>query len=125
MKLDPDCVRDILLEIEEKCDYLNIYEFPKEADRLKSYDQMKVLYHMKQCDRSGLIVGFKPDMSQNCRVTDLSPSGHEFLANIRSETTWNATKDISKKIGSDSLGAMLQVATAVVTEIIKNHLGIH
>jgi hypothetical protein len=125
MKLNPDCIRDVLLDVEEKCDYINCFEFPDDSNRLKSYDRNTALYHIKQCDRSGLITGFKTLLNTGCLIGDLSPSGHEFLSNIRSETTWNATKEITKKIGTDSLSAMLQVASGIVAEIIKNYLGIH
>lgn len=80
---------------------------------------------MSQSERSGLIEGVKfYDGSKSFWVADLSPSGHEFLANIQSDTLWNNVKNISSKVGSKSLNTMIQIASAVVTEIIKSQLGL-
>lgn len=125
MRLDPDCIREILFELEEKCDYRQQYSFPDDADRLKLFDQDFVMYHLRQCEMSGLIVGFQRYMGGSCSIKDLSPAGHEFIADIRSDTNWNKTKDVAKNVGSSSLGALVQIASAVITEMIKKNFGIN
>lgn len=57
------------------------------------------------------------------RLDDITYQGHQFLANIRSDTIWNDVKEVSKKVGSNSLQAVSQIATAVITAIINNQLG--
>lgn len=64
------------------------------------------------------------DVNGNFRVSDLSPHGHEFLANIREDTIWNDVKSISSKVGSKSLSAVSQIASLVIAEIIKSQLGL-
>nr|WP_242851552.1 DUF2513 domain-containing protein [Clostridium sp. DMHC 10] len=58
----------------------------------------------------------------NCLIHDLSPYGHEFLANIRSDTNWSKTKEIASKVGSFSLDALSKIAVSVVTSLIKGNI---
>ena len=55
MRLNPDCIRDILLTVEENTGYREsmLYESNQEFARLKKYSEDVVRYHMKQCDLNG------------------------------------------------------------------------
>jgi len=125
MKLNPDCVRDILLLVEKKVDFgmfleLNVSSPHKD---LSSYSHPEILYHISQCEKAGLIDSASYyDDGDGVDVGDLSPLGHQLLADIRSDTVWSKTKTVSKKVGSTSLNALVQIATGVVTQIIKNEL---
>ena len=127
MKLNPDCIRDILLTIEEVTDYLNEWTFDSKsmnAPLLSKYSYDEIVYHISQCDKAGLIDGSKIYFGACAGVvSDLSPYGHQFLADIRSDNVWHNVKEVSKKVGSNSLQAIMQIATGVITEIIKNQLG--
>ena len=52
-------------------------------------------------------------------IHDITYNGHQFLANIRENKIWTTTKTVMGKIGSTSIQAATQIATGVVTEIIK------
>ena len=121
MKLNPDCIRDILIMVEENSSFGKQvrYRCNEDFDNLKSYTNEEVLYHIKQCELSDLLTKVNWFMGGSCLIHDLSPYGHEFLANIRSNNTWNKTKDISKKIGSNSLSTIIQIASNVISEMIK------
>ena len=56
-------------------------------------------------------------------ISNLTPSGHEFLENIISNTDWSKSRTISKKLGLKSLDAIMQISTSVINEIIKQELG--
>lgn len=58
-------------------------------------------------------------MDGSCIIEDLSPSGHQFLADIRSDNNWNKTKSIAKSVGASSLTAIKEIATNVIAELIK------
>lgn len=64
------------------------------------------------------------DLSGRFSVFDLSPAGHEFLANIREDGIWTDVKAISAKVGSKSLSVLTEIASGVVTQIIKSRLGL-
>ena len=125
MKLNPDCIRDVLRTVEENTDGISPFEYNKDEgfyQHLTSYDHSEILYHIIQCDLADLITGCQIlDMGDAILVSDISPKGHDFLANIRKDTIWNKTKEIAGKVGSSSLSALVQIATDVVTELIKSH----
>lgn len=59
------------------------------------------------------------------RIKDLTYLGHLFLADIRSETTWNKTKDVAKNVGSESIHVLKEIAINVVSSAIQGSLGLH
>lgn len=122
MRLNPDCIRDILLTVEDNTSFEDFLDFENATDyeQLSSYSTDEVLYHIKQCELSGLLTKVSWYLGGSCLIHDLSPYGHEFLANIRSNTNWNKTKEITKKVGTTSLNAMIQIASNVISELIKN-----
>ena len=124
MKLNSDCIRDILLSVEEDCDYDRVMDYDRDSDsnfRLKKYTHEEIIYHIRQCEYSNLIVNATYyDGGKHIIIDDLSPDGHQFLANIREDTVWNGVKSIAKKVGSTSLTALSQIASNVVSEIIKS-----
>lgn len=126
MKLNPDCTRAILLAVEEMCDAGHYFSFEQDAGAIKGdFAADEIAYHARQCDLSGMLCNFKRDITGNFTITDLSPKGHEFLADIRSDTVWNNVKAVSAKVGSKSLTAISKIATSVISEIIKSQLGLH
>lgn len=128
MRLNPDCMRNILLTIEEFTDDETTFEYNRFGEipkRLEKYSHSEIHYHFQQCSMSELIVGFRRyDAGNLITVADLSPKGHEFLANIRQDNIWNNTKSIAAKVGSTSLNALIQISTNVITELIKAQFGL-
>ena len=128
MRLNPDCVRDILLTVEDYTDFTKAIEYKKDQKQFKllnKYSHNEIVYHISQCNRSGLIDDVEYfDDGDYIIIGDLSPKGHEFIENIRQDTVWNGIKSVAKKIGSTSLSAVVQIASNVITEIIKAQFGI-
>lgn len=128
MKLNPDCVRDILLTVEEHSDYHHVTEYKSEIHsfpRFRKYTYEEILYHIRQCEYSSLILGVHYyDGGKHVDIEDLSPDGHNFLANVRQDTIWNNTKSIAAKIGTKSLDALVQISSNVITELIKAQFGL-
>lgn len=124
MQLNPDCVRDLLLEVERTSSYTTgLYlDTDVENDLFKKYSWSEIIYHIKQCNMANLITSalvFETDGYAN--VDDLTPDGHKFLSNIRSDDIWGKTKVIAKKIGSSSLDALAQVAGNVISTLILSY----
>lgn len=128
MKLNPNCIRDILIAVEENTGYNFYLDYPSERDKcpsLEPYADDEIRYHIYQCYKAGLIeLNGREDLAGNIGIQDLTPSGHSFLANIRSDNIWKDVKEISSKVGSSSLSALSQIATGVVSAIIKSQLGL-
>lgn len=124
MRLNSDCVRDILLAVETECDYHHAMNYNKDDDNnnslLQKYSHDELIYHIKQCELSKLILNVHYYGEANLiSIGDLSPEGHKFLSNIREDNIWNGVKSVAKKVGSTSLSALTQIASNVITELIK------
>lgn len=128
MRLNPDCIRDILLTIEENVgprQYLKYNKkFANEYELLKDYEYEEVIYHIEQCRLSGFFTHADSFLSikDGYNIHCLSPAGHQFIENIRSDTVWNRTKETAKKVGSTSLDALTKIAINVVSSIIKENM---
>lgn len=123
MKLNPDCIRDILLVIENTTTYEQDWDWDFNTlnePLLSSYSHDEILYHISQCNKAGLIDGCEFYFGATAgTVRDLSPYGHQFLADTRSDTVWNNVKTISQTIGANSIQTLTQIASGVISEIIK------
>lgn len=127
MKLNPDCIRDILITVEEEItgiDVLITYPYKVKFERLEKYPVNEVLYHMKYCEASGLVDVSSWLMDTGCVISDLTPFGHQFLSDIRSDNNWNKIKEIASKVGSTSLDALTQIASSVISGLIRSQFGL-
>ena len=126
MKLNPDCIRDILLYVELNSDLRHFISISPSnlPTELEKYSSDEVMYHIKQAELSSLIETPSWYLDGGCLIKYLLPEGHKFLADIREDTTWNKTKEIANSAGSNSLDALKQIATGVVSAIIKSQLGL-
>lgn len=119
MKLNIDCIRDIfdIVEREQVMDEKGIvkpYSGGNLFDRADLPYPIEVIqYHLKQMDDSFLLDvrtdNFLARPTQYI-IKDITPQGHEFLANIRSETVWKAIKGKLSKVGSVGLPIIIKAA---------------
>jgi len=125
MKLNPDCIRDILLTVEENTDHQRrmVYHKGDKFPLLNSYCSNEVVYHIQQCDYAGYFIGFQKYIGGAYRINDLSPKAHEFLANIRSDENWAETKVIAEKSGSLSIPILQSVASSLIVKAIETTMG--
>lgn len=123
MKLNPDCIRDILFVVENNATYSNDVSEETIFKELDSkYPREEILYHVRQCEHSGLflkVVHYFGGFS----IQDLSPYGHQFINDIRQDNNWNRTKDIAKNVGSFSLDVLKDISSQVIATLISNQLG--
>ena len=123
MKLNPDCIRDILLSVEKNATYSN--DVPEETlykELAPKYSQEEILYHVRQCKHSGLFLNVIHYFG-GFTIEDLSPHGHRFINDIRQDNNWKKTKDIAKNVGSFSLDVLKDISSQVITNLISNQLG--
>lgn len=109
MKLNYDLIREILFKIEEISDGWTNYEsqsFVKEY--FPEYQNNIVLYHLKYLRHSNLIEPMDSDW-----IIDLTPQGHEYLNNIRTDTAWNQVKTKIQPLGSVALSVVAEVAKSL------------
>ena len=127
MKFNPDCIRDILFSIEEVSTINSVItsERLSKSSFLSKYSEDEILYHLNQLDLSGYIITPERNFFDNLfLVNDLSPAGHEFISNIRKDTSWNKVKVISKEVGVTTLTSLKTIAELLVTSGIQTYFGL-
>jgi hypothetical protein len=125
MKLNPDCIRDILLHCEEYCvtgSYITYKKNESFSYNGNEYSYDEAYYHLRQCEMNEYFYKSSFGNVGHVTIVDLTPKAHEFLADIRSDAVWKKTKSISKEVGSNSLKSLMNIASSVVTEIVKKQL---
>ncbi|WP_314971028.1 DUF2513 domain-containing protein [Peptostreptococcus stomatis] len=126
MKLNPDCMRDILI-FAESIPYGRQSDIKLMCEQLP-YTYEELDYTTVKLYEAGLIDAYVGPILNHAgnttgRINGLTFNGHQVLANIRNEKIWEPTKSIAKEIGATSIQALTQIATGVVTQIITKHLG--
>ena len=130
MKINYDCVRDVLLYLESRPAYdhnhqaiYQIFEFGKLPNHLLiNYSEDDIMYSLSQLMQSCMInAKDRSTMSGPCIFySGISPSGHELLSNIQNENIWTKVKETAKSIG----GVSLPILSALATSVISKNLGL-
>lgn len=124
MKLNHDCIRDILLFLEENLkfnEYINLLDLSKNLNQYEIDDIKYSLLKLDECNYLTLhSINADNEIMIECIIMDITIFGHEFLDTIRPETVWTQVKETSKKIGFQSLKAILQISTPLISEYLKN-----
>ncbi|MCI5500029.1 MAG: DUF2513 domain-containing protein [Clostridiales bacterium] len=125
MKLEPDCVRAILLTVEENTSYQSLLSFEEatlpDFPRLTEYPLDEVLYHLKKCNEAGLLCGAQ-FFYDSANVEGLHFRGHEFLENIRDDSRWHSVKKGLEAIRNYSLPAIASIAESVAATAISGFI---
>ncbi|MGM0182212.1 hypothetical protein IGK74_001132 [Enterococcus sp. AZ150] len=124
MKLDHECIRDILLFAEELPYNSPAYgETIFKSKRLKRYSEDEINYAITKLglDDAELINGFVKFASNKPYITcisSLSFEGHKYLDNIRDPKVWKETKNIASKVTSVSIDILGTIASNVILKTI-------
>lgn len=128
MKLNLDCIRSILLEV-EKCGFNETLPISELENLLPEYYNEDIRYNCLKLYEAGYIDAVYIDNIDSAfpyihEIIDIRYPGHEFLATIRKEENWNKTKEIGSKVGAFSLSMAGAIAEGVATAYFKRELGI-
>jgi len=138
MKLNPDLVREILLYVEENThDFksVSVINMSKALISEGEYTIDELLYHLMQCDLSGLFYGCRFErIPRNDErhyidygravIECLSPKGHEFIENVREKTNWEKIKSGASKVGSFAVSTLMSLAAQTIQQAISSKLGL-
>lgn len=123
MRLNHDCVRELLLELEEKLvfnEHLYLNQL-KQFDTFKKYGEETFVYTLLKLSEAGFI-------NENHRfylegydigVSSLTWDGHEFLDNIRDPKIWKNVKEAASKLTSTSITILAQYGWQAVINYLK------
>ena len=150
MRLNMDCVRDILLCVEENtglrksCLFVDISPFANDVRRalgdnpmdtevpkyelplLDKYGNDTLIYHVEYCVEGDLLKRRKPLSGEAGMmiIMDLTVRGHELLGNIREKNAWEKVKAVLAKAGVFGLDVMFGVANDLAIQSAKSMIGL-
>ena len=102
MRFDPDCFRDVLIATESLTDddamdwYIHGPMESGSVSGLAAYPYNVAVHHINQCKKQGLIEVQKPWIDGSFVVKDLTPHGHQMLAQLRMPSVvrlWQKAKE--------------------------------
>ena len=114
MKLIHDCVRDVMLYVEENLEYNRYLRTDKMQENISKYSLNDINYTCKKLDEAGYLTS-EQYLGGEMVVKSMTYNGHLFLDNIRDDGIWKETKSKVSKIASASLPIIQQVAVALIT----------
>lgn len=146
MKLNIDCVRDIMLWAEAITTptklasyvntdavasddgflYINADETPvpdsEQKKLLEKYNNETLVYHLHYCIEAKLLTEFDSPDGNIIIIKDLTPLGHDFIGNIREEQNYSPVKAIAKKAGITTINALIDIGKEVAKIAITKTL---
>lgn len=128
MQLNVDCVRDVLIQL-EKADFNETTYISTLTTTLSSYSEEDIIYTCLKLYEAGFITADVYDINGFGLpvikyISDITYEGHQFLADIHSDTIWNGAKNVALKVGINSLNGFSQIVTSIVSILIKNHFNL-
>lgn len=129
MKLNPDCIRDVLLYLEENlkvkdCQKFSEITLSQLQDALSQYQPEDVFYSVYNLHEIHFIDGRFSDINDMkmyfCEINNITWNGHQFLNTIRPKTVWEATKQGASKLGIMSMQALSTIAMKITEAVITN-----
>lgn len=121
MKLNKDCIRDLLLYLEENLNYKD--KVTINTLKLKNYTKDELMYTADRLIEANYInakICWNSMTSYLIVVNSLTYIGHQFLDTIRDDGIWKETKSKASKIASISLPILQELAAS----FIKTKLGL-
>lgn len=125
MKLNHDCVRDLMILAEESLDMSNYIRCSKVE--MKPYSTDEIIYAACKLQEVGLIdanITKFMNGGRDVTISDITWTGHEFLDNIRDDKVWKQTKGVVSTLTSVSLNMISNIASQVLTNIINKQMGL-
>lgn len=123
MKLNYDCVRDVMLYLEENLNFGNPI---RDTNINLNYDIKEISYSLLKLHEINYLDGSVSkymDGDYSVITTDITFYGHKFIGEIQSDTIWDKTKSVSKDLGIQTINGITQIAGSVISGLILSKLG--
>lgn len=150
MKLNVDCVRDILLCVESntgphhECRFVDIGSYANDVRRalgddlrpvevpdyqlplLDAYGNDTLIYHVQYCIEADLLKQRGPISGEAgiFAIPGLTVRGHDLIDNVREKTTWDSVKAIFSRTGGFGVDVLVSVAGDLAAAQAKDLLGL-
>ena len=127
-----DCIRDILLEVEEKL-FISVERKVKwGGEGYYPYDDFEIIvsshlsshkYSPDKIEENSVILSKYGLLKEHINIVsryELTPEGHLFLADIKNDENWLKIKEISDKIGFSSLDSIKEIISYLRKSLIND-----
>lgn len=135
MKLNPDCIRDVLVYLEDNLEYVDrediviehqeitLSTIKEELHTQQGYEYIDIIYSIEKLLEIGYIKASNiTKMAGNGKhigaIIDITWEGHQFLNNIRPQAVWDATKKGAAKLGIKSLHALATISMKIIEVLV-------
>ena len=126
MKLNYDCVRDLLLYLEENLTYDNPININNLT--LKDYSNLDLVYTADKLNEADFISCIRSKYVDKAGPVLIAKSitynGHQFLDTVRDEKVYTETKSVLSSFKSVSIEIFTETASKVLTSLISKQLGL-
>ena len=131
MKLNPKCVRDTLIALEDMSNlndeltpkWLTIQDFEKNPNTSK-YSKKEIVYTLRKLKEAGLIVAdfrYASNELYLATITQLTYDGHQYLEAISNSKIFDMAMNKLDELGT---GITLELLKALCTKLLKEKLGL-
>lgn len=129
MKLDANCVRDVLIAV-ESAPYGKQIDMPALQHLVPNWSENELEYTCLKLNEAGYLDAYFDQclgdaLPYLCWINCLTYRGHEFLETIRSNSNWEQVTAIAKKAGVFSLKALADIGKSVAKAAIEAALQSH
>lgn len=124
MKLNHECIRDLLLYLEDNL----LFKSHLCANDLEiaPYESIDIIYAAAKLSESKYIeasqILYSHGTIPTIHVHSLTWDGHKLLDNIRDENVWNNTKSVVAQLSSVSIGIIDNVSNKIISKMIDEHI---
>ena len=127
MKINYDCVRALLLCLENELQFDDELrcpdlKFDKVCEIISNYSPQDIAYSslmLSEADYINVLIVSGNNKFNWAIYTGITFEGHQYLDSIRSDKVWNKIK---KKLSTEGVSLTLQIVKNVATSIITNSL---
>lgn len=130
MKLNQDCVRDLLLYLEENLNLGSFISISSDfyEDVLSDYLANDLIYTAQKLLEAdyidATIMHYMGTNIPSVRIKSITYQGHQFLDNIRDNKVYTKTKTILSTFKSVSIEVFSETASKVITSLISKQLSL-
>ena len=112
MRLNNDSIREMLLKIEAVTDGIANYEITSFCKaEFPGIPADEAVYHVKYLLDADFMQG------KNGYFRDVTPTGRNFLNNVRDDKVWAETKKVTAKVGSVAINVLSEIAASVIKKM--------
>lgn len=119
MKLNHDCIRSVLLYLEENLEIISFIQ--NENIKLDGFSKEDIDYSLIKLIEANYLEGKHTvylSGDYDIYVKSITWTGHKFLDNIRDTEIWSQTKKAASKFSSVSIDILSSLATNILTTLL-------